>query len=64
MTDQINTTHPEDYCQQCGGKNVIWSANNELWNMVMGGPEGIVCPQCFQYLGKLKGVPVIFRAQV
>lgn len=55
-------SHPEDYCQQCGGKNVVWSADNDLWNELINNREGIICPQCFQKLADAKGVSVIFRA--
>lgn len=42
------TDHPEALCNRCGLKNVIgWSAPNELWNRVVGSPNGILCPQCF-----------------
>lgn len=59
MSDQ---PHPEDICQQCGGKNVVWSADNDLWNELMGGPNGIVCPQCFEKVAEEKGVSIIFNA--
>lgn len=45
--------HPESFCHDCGGPNVRWFAPNDLWNLVIGGPEakddpgGIVCPICF-----------------
>lgn len=39
--------HPEALCMDCGGENVVWFAPNDLWNRVMGSPNGIVCPNCF-----------------
>ncbi|GAG96755.1 unnamed protein product, partial [marine sediment metagenome] len=27
--------HPEDYCHICGGKNIVWFADNDLWNKVV-----------------------------
>lgn len=54
--------HPEDYCQQCGGKNIVWSADNDLWNKVIGSPNGIICPQCFEKKAEESAVSVIFRA--
>ena len=45
--------HPEDFCDDYGGKNPRWWADHALWNLVMGGPTakddpgGIVCPRCF-----------------
>jgi hypothetical protein len=41
---------PEDgdtVCQLCGGENPCWFAPNDLWNKVMGGEPGILCPTCF-----------------
>ena len=46
-------SHPEEVCGDCGGKNPRWFADNDLWNLVMGGPDarddpgGIICPYCF-----------------
>lgn len=45
--------HGDGPCQDCGGANIIWFADNVLWNRVMGGPDahddpgGIVCVTCF-----------------
>lgn len=40
-------SHPEATCQECGGPNTVWSAPNDIWNRVMGSPNGIVCFDCF-----------------
>lgn len=37
----------EDICEICGGDNPVWSAENTLFNMVNGSPNGIICPTCF-----------------
>lgn len=55
--------HPEDYCQQCGGKNVTWNAPNDLWNTIMGKPDGIICPSCFEKRAEEKGISIIFNAK-
>lgn len=34
-------------CQDCGAAHTVWFADNALWNEVMGGPTGVVCPTCF-----------------
>jgi cell division protein FtsB len=34
-------------CQQCGGRNPVWFADNDLWNDVAGNREDILCPTCF-----------------
>lgn len=38
---------PELICERCGGPNVTWFAPNEVWNRVVGSPNGIWCPGCF-----------------
>lgn len=55
--------HPEDTCEECGGRNVVWFAPNDLWNRVMrGGDRGapdvleIVCPVCFIRRAEAAGV--------
>lgn len=60
--EQPSAQHPEDYCEQCGGKNVVWSADNDLWNELMEKREAIICPQCFEKLAEDKGVSMIFKA--
>lgn len=48
--------HPEATCEVCGGPNVVWFAANELWNKVMGGPDGVVCPVCFVHRAESLGL--------
>lgn len=55
--------HPEDCCQRCGGKNVVWSAPNDLWNAIIGKPDGILCPPCFEERAEEKGISIIFNAK-
>ena len=51
----MTAPHPEDFCQRCGRRNVVWSAPNDVWNKVM--PDGgIVCPVCFIELAAAKGI--------
>lgn len=41
---------PEDgdtRCQECGFAYEPWVTNDRLWNRVMGGPNGYLCPRCF-----------------
>lgn len=40
-------TDPEAICNNCGGENPLWSADNDLWNKVNASPNGILCPICF-----------------
>lgn len=52
--------HPEAICERCGGPNVVWFAPNDLWNRVIGSPEGIVCPRCFVLAAEAKGIDEIW----
>lgn len=41
---------PEDgdgRCQECWRPNPIWHADHAVWNEVMGGEGGVLCPTCF-----------------
>lgn len=38
---------PESVCQKCGGKNIVWWVDNEMWNTAIGSSAGILCPSCF-----------------
>lgn len=38
--------HPEDKCQKCGNRNVVWFADPAMWNKYHG-DWSILCPQCF-----------------
>ena len=57
--------HPENYCHLCGGKNISWYVDNELWNEVTKSeviPGGICCPLCFVKLAEKKGIkPTAWR---
>ena len=48
--------HPEHHCQLCGGRNVTWYVENELWNKVMGSLAAICCPICFVELAEKKEI--------
>lgn len=51
----LDRSHPEGICQECGGPNVAWFAPNQLWNAVMGGEAGVVCPICFMLIARRRG---------
>ncbi len=42
-------------CQECGHPNYPWYADDEVWNLVMGGPGatddpgGVLCITCFAH---------------
>jgi hypothetical protein len=42
----IEREHPEGRCEGCGGPNICWWADSELWNSVAERAE-ILCPLCF-----------------
>lgn len=51
--------HPENYCHLCGGKNISWYADNELWNEVTKSETilgGICCPLCFVKMAEKKSI--------
>jgi len=53
--------HPEHYCHKCGGKNISWYVDNNLWNEVIGS-GGILCPLCFVSIAEEKGInPIAWR---
>lgn len=54
----IEPTHPEAYCQKCGGINCTWYIASPLWNEIVRAnnePE-ILCPLCFIRLAESRGV--------
>ena len=55
--------HPEDYCELCGRLNPVWTSDNKLFNRINGGPNGIICPVCFQNKAKGLGITVMFYAK-
>ena len=58
--EEVGEGHPEYRCGLCGNaNNPTWYAPNELWNEVMGSPNGIICPKCFQDKAQAKGITTI-----
>ena len=47
--------HPEHRCDRCGGRNIVWHADSDLWNRVAD-EFSILCPICFVELAKEKGI--------
>ena len=48
-------------CQDCGARNIIWTAPHELWESVMEcvpgiRTGGIICPTCFVRRAYAKGI--------
>jgi hypothetical protein len=51
-----NDAHPENRCQQCGGRNIVWHAPSEVWNRYARTDE-ILCPICFALRAESSGRP-------
>lgn len=60
----IPQDHPEYKCQECGERNTIWYAENELFNKVNGSPYGIICPNCFLDKSEKLGMNLIFKVEI
>lgn len=77
MNNQAGQNHllrrrfaPEDgdgRCQNCGRWNPVWFTDNDLWNLVMFGPDakddqgGIVCPVCFIAEAEASGIRLVWH---
>lgn len=54
-------------CQVCGRANPMWFADNEIWNLVVGGPDakgdpgGVLCPCCFIYAAQAQNIRVAWH---
>lgn len=62
----IPSGHPEELCEQCGGRNMTWYAPSPIWNKVVRDPAAplpeILCPQCFTEAYERKfGTPTAWR---
>lgn len=52
-----NDNHPENKCEKCGGRNITWHADSDVWNEVARKDGwGILCPICFVKLAEKKGI--------
>lgn len=45
-TLQGDTLHPENMCERCGGRNITWHTDDDLWNKYSNGTS-VLCPICF-----------------
>ena len=53
-----------EICEDCGRLYVLWYAPEDLWELAMGCPAGLLCPACFSERCEEKGVVVEFKATV
>lgn len=55
----MNTLHPEDFCVDCGRRNISWHVNSPMWNKLVREPVGhdpMICPACFVLRAEKQGV--------
>jgi len=51
----------EGPCMDCGTLDTpVWSAPNDLWNRVVGSPDGYLCPWCFTVRAERVIGPVVW----
>lgn len=49
----LHAPHPEDWCEDCGRRNISWFVDSQMWNAVAREPHGenyrdpMLCPACF-----------------
>ena len=48
--------HPEDFCDKCKRPNIVWYADNDLWNAVVDDCGIILCPVCFVEMAEARGL--------
>ncbi len=57
-------------CHDCGGPNIVWFTDSDLWNLVMGGPNatddpgGILCVPCFAVRAGRAGVAMSWKLEI
>lgn len=59
-------SHPEDFCDDCGRRNIAWFVVNDAWNRVIRRgldaasrpPDPMLCPSCFVLRAEAQGEPV------
>lgn len=62
------TRYPSEVCQQCGRRNghdlgdTWWHAHGDLWDRVVGGYAGVLCPRCFTRKASSLGIKVAWEA--
>lgn len=39
--------HNSETCQKCGRRYLLWFAEHDLWDAVIGHYNGLRCPKCF-----------------
>jgi len=50
-----------EHCQGCGrGYALVWAAQDDLWNEVVGSPAGTLCPECFEYECNIRDIHPFF----
>lgn len=62
----IERWHPEAWCDDCSGPNIIWYAPSDLWNRVArreNGSDPMLCPICFVRRAEDAGVKTAWSVE-
>lgn len=60
----IPHSHPEAFCDNCGGFNVSWFTPSPLWNRIVRQPDRadpMLCPRCFILLAEAAGIHEVWK---
>ena len=53
-----------EFCHTCGRKQpLVWASSDDLWEELTSGPNGILCPECFDKLATSKKVFIYWKAE-
>jgi hypothetical protein len=54
-----------EFCHRCGRRQpLVWRTDDDLWAAVMGGPGGVLCPECFNKAMWKRGFLLYWRASI
>ncbi len=56
--------HDGECCEFCGQPYPLWHAPDDLWGDLMGGPGGLCCIRCFDWLARRRGLWLRWRPEV
>lgn len=53
-----------EFCKRCGRRQpLVWHVTDDLWLEVIGQPEGVYCPECFNALAAEKRMLLYWTAK-
>ena len=54
-----------EFCGKCGKHQpLVWTADDDLWNELNGGPNGVLCPECFDKEADRRGIFLRWKPHV